>query len=893
MLGRTLNHYKILEPLGAGGMGEVFVAEDTRLHRKVALKVLPQHFADDPSRWARFEREAQAVAALSHPNIVTVYSVEEADGIRFITMELVPGRPLSEQIPKEGLPLDRFFELAVPIADAVAAAHRQGVIHRDLKPQNVVVGQDGRLRVLDFGLARFRDEGREGPPGSELLTRHLTGEGKIVGTVAYMPPEQLEGKPTDLRGDVFSLGVLLYEMATGQRPFKGDSAASVISSILRDTPASVTDLNPRLPRQLGRILRQCLAKDPEQRTQTAQDVRNQLLELRREVETGDVRPSATAPGGARAGRGPWLWVALGAGIALTLVSWYAVTRARPSPDGGGQDAVDGTFLQLTDQAGEELFPSLSKDGRTVAYASRAAGNWDIYVQRVAGSVAVNITGDSPANDMQPAFSPDGDRIAFRSDRDGGGVFVMGATGESVLRVSDFGSRPAWSPDGGRLAFETQNFEIPHARASDSEVWQVDLGTGERRKLSEGDAVQPAWSPHGHRIAYWGLTAGGQRDLFTIPAAGGPPVPVTQDPPLDWSPVWSNDGRFLYFSSERGGTMNLWRVAIDEMTGKTTGEPVAVTRGAAAESHSASVSGDGKRLAYITSVWFAGLRRESFDPALGKLAGDASWIVRGSGSVPVFVDVSPDGEWIAYYGEGARDTSGSRHEEVVVSRKDGSARRRVVGGPHRYRMPRWSPSGEEIAFFSDRGGKYDIWCVRPDGSGLRQVTADPERTILYPVWSPDGSKMAVSVRDGETLVIDPSRPWSEQTPEPLPLVEGGDLLLVPSSWSRDGRRLAGGLSRKDGAYVGQAFYDFQTKRYRKVTDRPGIPSWLSDGRRWLFCSGDGNQLFMLDTETGRITNVWRPTDGQIFSYGVAVSSDDRSVYFVQGERKSDLWLLDLK
>src|SRR5712675_264861 len=223
MVGRTLNHYRILEKIGAGGMGEVYAAEDLHLHRKVALKVLPGALAGDAARRARFEREATAVAALNHPNIVTVYSVEAADGIHFMTMELVEGKTLSELLPRDGLPLPKFFDLAVPLADAVAAAHRAGVVHRDLKPDNVVVNADGRVKILDFGLAKFDEAQRPSSEGSALPTRHLTQEGQILGTVAYMSPEQVEGKSLDQRTDIFSLGVVLYEMATGRRPFQGES----------------------------------------------------------------------------------------------------------------------------------------------------------------------------------------------------------------------------------------------------------------------------------------------------------------------------------------------------------------------------------------------------------------------------------------------------------------------------------------------------------------------------------------------------------------------------------------------------------------------------------------------------------------------------------------------
>jgi serine/threonine protein kinase/tetratricopeptide (TPR) repeat protein len=310
MIGKTLGHYRISGRLGSGGMGEVYLATDTRLDRKVALKTLPVKVARDSERRARFEREAKAVAALNHPNIVTIHSVEEHEGVSFITMELVEGKSLAELIPPGGLSLSQVFDVAVPLADALAAAHKKGVTHRDLKPGNVMVTDEGRVKVLDFGLAKLTetapaDEGEE----SHLptATAAVTGEGKILGTVAYMSPEQAEGKPVDTRSDVFSLGVVLYEMSTGHRPFHGDTPVSTITSILRDTPPPVGELKPTLPRHLGRVIQRCMAKQPDRRYQAALDVRNELEGLKGEIDSGEmqvpsatgvVHPSQTPPAGA-------------------------------------------------------------------------------------------------------------------------------------------------------------------------------------------------------------------------------------------------------------------------------------------------------------------------------------------------------------------------------------------------------------------------------------------------------------------------------------------------------------------------------------------------------------------------------------------------------------------
>ncbi len=371
MIGSVLGHYRILRPLGSGGMGEVFAAEDSKLKRIVALKVLHADMAANPERRKRFEREAKAIAALDHPNIVTVFSVEEADGIHFITMQLVEGKTLAELIPRKGMAQKQFFELAIPIVDAVSAAHQRGIIHRDLKPQNIMVSSDGRVRILDFGLAKLREE-RSSEETDDLPTADLTAVGKIMGTVAYMSPEQVQGQILDHRSDIFSLGVILFEMITGRRPFKGNTSVALMSSILRDTPRSVTDLKGGLPRQLGRIIRHCLEDDPERRFQTAVDVRNELVELKAELDSGETPTSGAGlpaqPAGRRLSRTLTL---IGVG-ALALAVWgladrFWPTRSAPLGD-PGRKMVVVLPLENLGPVEEEYFA----DGITDEITSRLA-----------------------------------------------------------------------------------------------------------------------------------------------------------------------------------------------------------------------------------------------------------------------------------------------------------------------------------------------------------------------------------------------------------------------------------------------------------------------------------------------------------------------------------------
>ena len=274
MIGTTLSHFRITAKLGEGGMGEVYLAEDTKLGREVAIKVLPAKMASDPARLERFQREARAIAALNHPNIVTIYSVEEAAGTHFIAMELVDGRTLAQEIPPGGLTLGRFFDLSIAMTKAVAAAHARGITHRDLKPANVMVDREGQVKVLDFGLAKLTEESVP-PEMTQMPTEALTQEGLVIGTIPYMSPEQVEGKPIDARTDIFSLGVLFYEMATGERPFQGDTSPALMSSILKDVPQPIVDVRHDLPRHLGRILNRCLEKDPQHRYSSATEVLNE------------------------------------------------------------------------------------------------------------------------------------------------------------------------------------------------------------------------------------------------------------------------------------------------------------------------------------------------------------------------------------------------------------------------------------------------------------------------------------------------------------------------------------------------------------------------------------------------------------------------------------------
>jgi len=354
MIGTTLGHYEIVEKLGHGGMGEVFRAQDTKLKREVALKILPSDLAEDSERLARFQREAESIAALNHPNIVTIFSVEEDEGTHFLTMELVDGKSLDQLIPQEGMALDRIFEIAIPFADALSSAHEKGIIHRDLKPANVMFSDEGRVKVLDFGLAKLAGEAAD-ELSDDQKTEALTREGRVMGTMPYMSPEQVQGKTLDARSDIFSMGVILYELATGKRPFGGATSADLISSILRDNPDSATDVKLELPHHLGRVIRHCMEKNPKRRYQSALDVRNELEDLRKEIESGVVHSeSAAIPVTQPSGRPKWaLPAAIGVGALLLAVVGYQMLAPGEESEPAVQPAPSATAI------GEPAQPSVA------------------------------------------------------------------------------------------------------------------------------------------------------------------------------------------------------------------------------------------------------------------------------------------------------------------------------------------------------------------------------------------------------------------------------------------------------------------------------------------------------------------------------------------------------
>ena len=507
MTGRSIGHYEIIAKIGEGGMGAVYKARDTRLNRIVAIKTLS---GTTPERKARFLQEAQAASALNHPNIVTVHDLLRDGGQDYIVMEFVPGKTLDHAIPSHGFRFDEALKIAIQIAAALTRAHEAGIVHRDVKPSNIIVRDDGTVKVLDFGLAKLTEPILASGDDATRTARPATEEGTIIGTVSYMSPEQAEGRPVDPRSDIFSFGSVLFEMLTGRRAFHGSSKLSTLSSILKEDPKPPSQTGANVPRDLERVLFRCLRKDAERRYQLMKEVRLALEELKEESDSGHLT-GAAAPARPRSRMAVYLSLAATVLAFAGAALWYR-SQSAPKPPS------ELSLRQLTQDAGYTGDPSISPDGKLVAYASDRAGgiNLDIWVQQIAaGSQPIQLTKD-PADDLAPSFSPDGGQIAFRSRREGGGVFLIPALGgEERVVLRGLYLSVAFSPDGQSIAasrdpFATRLFVVPAAGGTPTQI-APDFYS----------ALVAAWSPDGKKLLFLGAKKQGDRpDLWLADVRGG-------------------------------------------------------------------------------------------------------------------------------------------------------------------------------------------------------------------------------------------------------------------------------------------------------------------------------------------------------------------------------------
>ena len=788
---KTISHYKIVELLGEGGMGTVYRAVDTRLGRPVAIKLLRGEAALNGESKKRFVHEARAASALNHPHIITIYDIGQDSGVDFIAMEYVAGQSLARLIGRADLRIGDTLKYAVQIADALATAHAAGIVHRDLKPANIMVSERGSTKVLDFGLAKLTEAIRVEPMGAHGTTETVespghpqTEEGTILGTVAYMAPEQAEGRPADSRSDVFSFGAVLYEMITGRRPFVGGTKMSTLLAIVAKEPERPSDVIPGLSRDLEKVILRCLRKDPERRWQAAADLKLALEELREEHESGNqASPRASIPA-RRLTRSSMVAGAIAtiAIAALSFGAWWWTSRVQPVA------TAQPSLMRLTSDLGWTDYSAISPDGRMLAYASDRSGdqNLDIWVQQIPDGSPVRLT-RHPADDVDPSFSADGSRIAFQSSRLGGAIYVIPTLGGEERLLTKQGFSPRFSPDGKWIAYgvaEPPGVQIYVAPATGGPAAQVAAGF----YLAQA----PVWSPDGGHLLFWGqrdreAPPENNVDWYVAPVAGGPPVGTQARSVLlregfqafrglPTPGGWVGAGSRIVFHARVGDSSNTWQVAVSPKTWQVSVAPQRVTFGSTDES-AASVASGGRMV--FTSrtigadIWSLPIDADratvqgpltrmtqdladDYDPTLSMDGGTLAFRSRRAGQFDIFLRnlktgeetmltqtpaddypvINPDGTRVAYSFRQNGKTP------IFGVAANGGVPEELCGDCGE--VEQWAPSGREILY---------VTADDPSGIGLLKVGSSPNRAWLkHPGYglfnarlSPDGRWVSFSGR----------------------------------------------------------------------------------------------------------------------------------------------------
>jgi eukaryotic-like serine/threonine-protein kinase len=745
-LGQTVSHYRIVEKLGGGGMGVVYKAEDVKLRRFVALKFLPDAVALDPAALHRFNREAQAASALNHPNICTIYEIGEHGGRPFIAMEFLDGHTLKHHIGGGSLNSEKFVDLSIEIAEALEAAHAEGIIHRDIKPANIFVTKRGHAKVLDFGLAKIMPGGvAENDSALRTITTHelLTSPGTTLGTIAYMSPEQARGHELDARTDLFSFGAVLYEMATGRLAFSGETAAIVMDAILNRTPIAAGRFNPELSPKLEMIIEKAIEKDRNLRYQSATDIKTDLTRLKRDGQSTRATPAAVdgrssedvVPGEARARYGGMNWMML-AGILVVgvLVAGYYWIRGRGAGTKENTEANAPLVpIPFTTFKGQEVEPAFSPDGSQIAFAwdGGTDKNFDLYVKVVGKESVLRLT-HKPSEWLAPAWSPDGRTIAFqRKAASNSGVFEIPAIGgpERKLASVVFTYTPvmslSWSNDGRLLTYGDGDGVMHLLNHENGEVTTLAHPAECDRGWS------PAFSPDGKRIAF--LCE--RNNLFFVFVTRPDRTGVRQITSEDVGPQnlsWTANGKRLLLTNPRTNQL----LEMDPENGK---QAVLIF---SQDGSQPAVPRSGERLAYTRSFENVDIWGTSLDT---KRVGQQRMLVASTRTQRA-PDISPDGKRIAF----ESDRSGVR--EVWVADIDGSNPVQLTHFNNPLTgSPRWSPNGHLIAFDSRAGGQATVYIVDPDGGVPRRLSPKGNGDSL-PTWSRDGKWIYVSASDRENSDI---------------------------------------------------------------------------------------------------------------------------------------------
>jgi eukaryotic-like serine/threonine-protein kinase len=821
--GTRIGSYEITGAIGAGGMGEVYRARDAKLGRDVAVKVLPTSFARDPDRMARFEREAKLLASLDHTNIASIYGLEESDGTRALVMQLAEGPTLADRIAAGPIPVDESLRIARQIADALEYAHERGVVHRDLKPANIKISRDDSVKILDFGLAKaVQGEASEVDAAkSPTLTHMATQAGILLGTAAYMSPEQAKAKPVDRRADIWAFGCVLYEMLTGKHAFPGETVTDTLAAVIKEDP-DWSQLPKDTPVRVRVLLQRCLQKDPKQRLRDIGDARISLDE----VLAGTTEPiaGATAPSSPRrrlifaiAGTAGLIIV----GIAAYLLGRNAATTALPAMH----------FSAVTNFSGVQGDPSLSPDGRSIAFISNRDGHFNIYVTLLHGGNLVEVTHDADLK-RAPSWSPDGATLAYAQLNESGvwDIWEVPALGGTPRRVILNAADPTWSPDGHSLAYFSP---------ADGAIWICGT-SGENAHLAVrpwkpgGWDTQPRFSPDGRSAAFAARDSNGSPygELAVADLDSGKTRILTHDNALALSPAWSSDGQFIYFASSRGGTFNIWKIAV------SGGVPEQITAGEGDDAD-LDVSADGKRIVFGTLRQKVGLAQLDLQKEAGQqnikiLTADPARNQFG----PAY---SPDGKYLAYF----TNLKGAEKEAIRLSNADGSNAEPLVEDGLQNVFPEWAPDGKFIVYLGTTLTKWEVRRV-PIGGGA------PALLTVIPVNSaedvgPDG-RILISKANGILGAFD-SRDGKTRNLGILPVQPLWGKVL----WSADQRSVAfmRNPSAADDQNAGLWIDDF------KDPPRQIFRGWVI----W-FSRSEGNEIDLLQGEPNLDAILWKVNwDGQ--------------------------------
>ncbi len=846
MIGHEIGPYRVISLLGAGGMGEVYRARDTRLGRDVAIKVLPEAFASDPDRLSRFEREARMLASLNHPHIASIYGFEESGGVRALVLELVEGQTVGELAGKEGIALRDALTIASQIAEALEAAHARGIIHRDLKPANVKVTPGGAVKVLDFGLAKaWTEESDQSLSQPPTVTATVAHEGALLGTAAYMSPEQARGRAVDMRTDVWAFGCVLYEMLSGRRAFPGDTLSDTLASILEREP-DWKALPSATPARIRDLLRRCLQKDADKRLRD-------LGDARRDIDATLASPFKVP----RAVFESLRWTASRTGVRLAVAAVViaivvALTyrmRDVPSPLPQLVNPV-----QVTSAIGVEDYPTMSPDGRTIAYESNQAGRWDIWLSQIGGGASVNRTDARRGHNRYPSWSPDGRQLAFWSDEEGGGYYVMPTLGGAAARMASapfadhLRSSAEWSPDGSQLAFV--NYK-PVGGKFEAALDILTIATRDMKRVvipgTQESRLDLSWSHDGRFIAYLDIAQqpAETSQVMVLRLSNGAAAPVTDAQLNSRSPRWSADDRSLFFVSNQASTWDLWRQPLD-VDKRPRGGKERVTTGL--DMLHVAFSQDGNRLLYAKGRWVSNAFRVLIRNDRPATWADVEQLTFDQAFIE-FVNVSADGQWLAY----SSDRMGN--QDLWKMRLDGKREAiRLTTSAALEWDPNFSPDGKQLAFYSNRTGNREIWIMAADGGPARQLTDTRTSLNAGGPWSPDGTEIAYrSERLGSSDVWVTSADGQRSR-----VIAGGPSADYGHAWSPDGKWMAF-FSNRNGLL--QLF---------KVPAAGGEPERLNDGDTGApVWSLDGKDIFY----SGR-----RERAGDFWAWSIATRKERRVTDF---------------